>query len=440
MLAALFALLIPTTIEDSFRGTDAKSTDPSVQVGNLKAIVASETPKDRQTKELREVVRAMEVKRKTDEDAAAVYAAAKVELHEKLTPDDVILLAASKRPARRTVAALYSEPPPNPQVAKALVESLPSDRYLYNLARAQTLERLGDRSGRRSVSPEIDPIGSNSKLNVIGAIVLLGLLIGAGVLLAYAYALGTGMIKWQGHPLEPPNLIEADRLAVRAAQLFGAFLLIELFVVLAATKFGVTKSPMGELLVEVVASACVIAGTVALTFLPIGRRFIRLPDYGFGNLPLLHSFLWGLGGLFAVAPIAFMGLLIGSIAEHVSPRADHPLMHALEDPHNIWAFAGALFLASLQAPFTEELLFRGTLIPALSGSFRAKRHPALLAIATSSLLFAAIHPQGFTLWLALASVGVVNGVLCYQTRSVLPGMIMHALFNGATLTLALLAR
>ena len=37
-------------------------------------------------------------------------------------------------------------------------------------------------------------------------------------------------------------------------------------------------------------------------------------------------------------------------------------------------------------------------------------------------------------------IGIVNGVLCYQTRSVLPGMVMHALFNGAAISATLLLR
>ncbi len=101
---------------------------------------------------------------------------------------------------------------------------------------------------------------------------------------------------------------------------------------------------------------------------------------------------------------------------------------------------GGLFLASIQAPIVEELIFRGTLLTALSGLFRSNRYHIVLAITVSSLLFASIHPQGFALWLVLGGIGVINSVLCYQTRSVMPGMFMHGIYNGALLMLTLMPR
>jgi membrane protease YdiL (CAAX protease family) len=238
--------------------------------------------------------------------------------------------------------------------------------------------------------------------------------------------------------LEPASLPEADRLAIRAAQLFGTFLFLELGVASWADDFKGSKSAAGSMVVEIISASVVIAGTVIVTRIPLGNRFYRLADYGFRRDMIVPSLFWGVGGFLAVIPLASIGIMVGQLFERFAPRPDHPLIHMLEDSHNLLFAAGAFFLASIQAPFTEELLFRGTLTPALSGLFGTRKYAVPLAIGISSLAFASIHPQGFTLWLSLASIGVVNGVLCYQTRSVLPGMVMHALFNGSVLAYTLL--
>ena len=162
-LAILFGLLIPATIIQSFSGTDAKSTDPVVQAGNLEAIVSEETAENHQTSELQGVVRAMAPSHTKSEDAAAVYASAMIELQKPVTSADLALLAKSRIGARQTVAELYAIPPPAPARVRTLVATLPRNRYLYKLARAQALERIGDRSGRREVSPALDAAAMRPK-------------------------------------------------------------------------------------------------------------------------------------------------------------------------------------------------------------------------------------------------------------------------------------
>jgi membrane protease YdiL (CAAX protease family) len=114
------------------------------------------------------------------------------------------------------------------------------------------------------------------------------------------------------------------------------------------------------------------------------------------------------------------------------------LTHLLNGHNVAWTLGASLFMASIQAPIVEEILFRGTLLPAISGLFQKSGARTALGIGISSLLFASIHPQGFVLWLPIAGIGVINGILCYQTRSVLPGIFMHGMFNGALLIINLI--
>jgi membrane protease YdiL (CAAX protease family) len=92
------------------------------------------------------------------------------------------------------------------------------------------------------------------------------------------------------------------------------------------------------------------------------------------------------------------------------------------------------FLASIEAPIFEETLFRGIFQPALAAIVK---RPWLSGVITS-FLFASIHPTGVPAWPALALIGGMSVFLTYQTRSIVPSMIMHATHNALTLAVGLL--
>jgi membrane protease YdiL (CAAX protease family) len=81
-----------------------------------------------------------------------------------------------------------------------------------------------------------------------------------------------------------------------------------------------------------------------------------------------------------------------------------------------------LFLAVVPA-ICEELLFRGFLMSGLSTS--AKKWTAILA---SAGFFAVFHFILFKFVVA-GALGVVLGYLCWQSRSIFPGVLAHAMHN-----------
>ena len=88
--------------------------------------------------------------------------------------------------------------------------------------------------------------------------------------------------------------------------------------------------------------------------------------------------------------------------------------------------------ATLLAPLAEELMFRSVLFGGLVG--RVGGVPAAVG---SSLVFAAVH-SSLAAFLPLTLVGVV---LCYvyrKTRSIIPAMVLHGLFNAASLGMVFL--
>ncbi|MBP7933103.1 MAG: CPBP family intramembrane metalloprotease [Phycisphaerae bacterium] len=83
-----------------------------------------------------------------------------------------------------------------------------------------------------------------------------------------------------------------------------------------------------------------------------------------------------------------------------------------------------VLLLSLTPAITEELLFRGFLLRGLSAGLRKWS-----AIVVAAVIFGVFHFMVERMPLATL-LGVVLGYVCWQTRSVLPGMLMHAMHNA----------
>lgn len=90
-----------------------------------------------------------------------------------------------------------------------------------------------------------------------------------------------------------------------------------------------------------------------------------------------------------------------------------------------------LFLAVL-TPLGEEFAFRGVLTNALS------RYGVWVSGVVSTLVFAAVHGLNMALVPAFV-VGSINAFLFLRTKSVWPGVLVHALNNAFVTVLAALA-
>jgi membrane protease YdiL (CAAX protease family) len=92
------------------------------------------------------------------------------------------------------------------------------------------------------------------------------------------------------------------------------------------------------------------------------------------------------------------------------------------------AFGGyvplAVVLVTLIAPFAEETLFRGFLFGWLRG-----RAPLWMAVVVSAALFAASHVQPVLL-LPTFVLGCLLALVYQRSGSLVPGMIVHGVFNA----------
>lgn len=87
-----------------------------------------------------------------------------------------------------------------------------------------------------------------------------------------------------------------------------------------------------------------------------------------------------------------------------------------------WSPVVLILLAVVAAPILEELLFRGFMCRTML-AFWSKRN----AVLGSALIFAMVHPG--TSFPPVFLLGMATAILYLRSRSVVPGMVLHALYN-----------
>jgi CAAX protease family protein len=89
-----------------------------------------------------------------------------------------------------------------------------------------------------------------------------------------------------------------------------------------------------------------------------------------------------------------------------------------------------LLASSILPALVEELVFRGLLFKKLALVSNGKIH---FAIWTSATIFAALHTQPWNL-IPMIAMGGLFGYIYHHTKDIRYSIILHALFNAATLT------
>src|SRR5205807_1216142 len=133
----------------------------------------------------------------------------------------------------------------------------------------------------------------------------------------------------------------------------------------------------------------------------------------------------------AVAAIYVLEAIVSTIPLPQSPGKEQGLAPAHWEPAHAGAFAANVVLFALVAPVVEELTFRGvgqSLLRFLGNT------PSILLVGVA---FGTAHGLVEGL-IVLVPFGVALAWLRSRTDSVLPGMVIHGLFNGLTLALAVL--
>ena len=203
----------------------------------------------------------------------------------------------------------------------------------------------------------------------------------------------------------------------------------------------------------------VVGGVAALNYAAYGKTSGHSDDiykwstvvgevvfYGiiFGITLLIALDRWDLfalripAGLGRAASLAFGVVVSILVVEYVvtllpieDPGKEQGLTPTHWEPAHAGAFGANVAVFCLLAPFVEELLFRGVGYSLLRPLGAA---PAVLVVGVA---FGAWHGLLIAL-LILVPFGCLLAYLRERTDSVVPGMVVHALFNGAAIAASVL--
>lgn len=176
----------------------------------------------------------------------------------------------------------------------------------------------------------------------------------------------------------------------------------------------------------------VLSSYLAMTAGGLGVLYFSLKPYfplpqGWFQFKICDRwYLWGLGGYLAAIPLVVLISLVNQTLWHGQGGSNPLLSLALESQDKV-ALAIFFFTAAIAAPFFEEMMFRGFLIPSLT-----RYVPTWGAIGISSVIFALAH-LNLSEVLPLMTLGVILGMVYSRSQNLLASMLLHGLWNSGTL-------
>ncbi|MFE4105867.1 CPBP family intramembrane glutamic endopeptidase [Almyronema epifaneia] len=135
---------------------------------------------------------------------------------------------------------------------------------------------------------------------------------------------------------------------------------------------------------------------------------------------------WGLGGYLVALPL-MIGVSVLNQQLWQGQGGSNPLLQTVLEESDQLSLLVFFLTASVAAPLFEEVLFRGFLLPSLT-----RYMPVWGAIALSSFIFAAAH-LSLSEVLPLMVLGAILGFVYTRSRSLLAPMLLHSIWNGATM-------
>ncbi|HRF59868.1 MAG TPA: type II CAAX endopeptidase family protein [Fimbriimonadaceae bacterium] len=364
-----------------------------------------------------------ELKPSTQEspEAARLYAAARYEVGKPV--EHLEVLTDSEEVGDRAFAAIYLDASPTIAEARKHSADLDDHGFITTLAKVHALERAGDEGARKRLLP----IGTWWGIaGLIGAVLLIACL-GLILWLVYGIALSQKKLMPKGFPMPCLTPLDGDRGAARMV----LFVLIFVFV---GSYAAIALSDLADDATQGVASSLAVA-VVFIASLRT-RLFGRATSFRqvVGDTHQVGKLIgWGVLGWIATVPVVLLLSFATQALTRFLPEPTHPISDMLPNA-GAWQIAMLFMAAAIMAPLLEETAFRGILFPAVSRLVGS----VVLGILISSFLFASIHPQGIAGWPPLMGIGAVCAIVTYQTRSLIPAMVLHAIHNGLLVGASLL--
>ncbi len=190
-------------------------------------------------------------------------------------------------------------------------------------------------------------------------------------------------------------------------------------------------APSMEIALQIVLTQGVAMGGVALLYLALRPRLVRVPI----RWPSLGDLQWMVGGTALALAVMLAGSIIVTLLG-IAPAAHHIQEVGEAEPA---IFAVLIPLSFLIIGPGEELLFRGV----VQGRLRRAFGPAA-AIGLAALVFAALHVVAYTgpMTARLASLAVlflpslVFGLAYERTKNIAVPAVIHGGYNAVLLALS----
>lgn len=283
---------------------------------------------------------------------------------------------------------------------------------------------------------------------VLGSLVLIGLaalLLGlAGFALLVLFVVLAAMGKTKGLPPQAGdrNHVYAEMFAVWLAVYVGFGRGFDLLVAQLAAR-GV-PAPTTEVDLGISVLGAFVAGGLGMWWgarRGLGWRGVR---EGIGLVrPSPMDLVWGVAtwsmGIVLLAGGLLVAVVLSALLGDGSMRASHPIQQLVEES-GAAGLALTYLLACVCAPLFEEVFFRGAIYRNIRtglGRFGALGAPVAAAV-LSSVLFAAIHPQGLVFVPVLGSLALAFCIMREWRGTINGPIVAHAINNGVVLSLNVL--
>lgn len=155
------------------------------------------------------------------------------------------------------------------------------------------------------------------------------------------------------------------------------------------------------------------------------KPFFPLPKDWF-NFTSNNWFWWGIGGYLTAIPLVFFVSLLNQQLWQ-GKGGSNPLLFLALEAQDKFALTIFFVTACIAAPIFEEIIFRGFLLPSLTRYYSVGD-----SILFSALIFAIAHGS-LAEAIPLATLGLILGIVYTRSRSLLASIMVHSLWNSATL-------
>ena len=136
-----------------------------------------------------------------------------------------------------------------------------------------------------------------------------------------------------------------------------------------------------------------------------------------------------LGGLALVTgPLLLISAALDRLVSY-----EHPVIDTLLSEHGPGAIAIVVITAVIAAPIAEEFFFRRILLGWIDA--RVPSTGGSVAILASALLFGLSHWGQGLAWIPLVLLGIALGELAQRRGSLMPAILLHALFNAVSVVM-----